>query len=198
MIWEPDTTGALELIVAWLVFFVLGVDCSFSPSNPLSDTLHDNWLFTEEEWNKRRLSTSLFVLTSAIPMNRTSVGTWGRRLMPLMASSTGRSRSVTPMWVWSRITPWMWTSRSPMRTRSLTPLMRMVSMSQTPRSRVLDREYEYNLDREDEAPLASSGMWSRTSTTTWPMSYIRFSRWTASRNLTPWSRIITSVFRWGK
>ena len=106
-------------------------------------------------WNNRRLSMSPFVLTSVIPLNQNIIGTWGRGSMPLMASSNGRSRSVTPMWAWSRMTPemvrmpWMWTSRSPMRTRWFTSLMRMASMIWTPRSRTRDDSHHQAIDPSD-------------------------------------------------
>ena len=38
---ERDTTGALDLAVAWLVFHVLGVDFLLSPVNSLLDSLKD-------------------------------------------------------------------------------------------------------------------------------------------------------------
>ena len=157
---ELDTTGALDLSVAWLVFFVLGVYCLLSLFNtlsPLSDTLKDTWLLPEEgslsEFPGGTIggSAHLFLfLLEPFPWTETLLGLgeedWCLLLRLALedldlASSTGRSRSVMPMWTWSRMMPgtvrilWMWTSRSPMRTGAFTSLMRMESTIRTPRSR---------------------------------------------------------------
>ena len=210
---ERETTGPLDLTIAWLVFFVLGVDCSLSAPNSLSDTLNDTWLFAEDESLSEfpggtiRGSARLFLFL-LVPF------LWTEPVSELEEEDWCLlwSLALEGLVLWcpcERYLEWRlarWEccecERLDLRwERDRLVLLWEWLLSWTPRSRTRSRSWVWIRSGSRRwSPLASSQMWSWftrlrswTPTTTWPMRYSRFSGWTASRNLRLWSRTIMSV-----